>query len=391
MMKVFWGCSNDWVPKSKALYPDVEKIVDINFDKFDTFCGLHVISPDQIIQDVIGGHVQIVITTGSFESVFEQLYSWNLKLGVNFVVSHAMRDFTSVERLNKKKFNLIFSSSDYPVSNLQRGSRLGGGLYTCQIGPDGHFDFCKMVEGSFRQIALMKNGNIASIEYVNSKILIFDQSFNLLHEKSVDIPHMTGIASDDNDNLFVLSTGLDTIHLFDTNLNCISKYEMPWLGRNRDFGCHHINDCHYHEGELFFTFFSKSGSWRRGIFDGGVASLDIKHERITILTADYIQPHSPKIYDGELYFCESPRGTLWKGSANKVFNINGFLRGLAKVEDITIVGQSDTLYFSKFKRESLIWMGAGFHVVDETNNIAEFHKVPGLKNIHDFILRPTND
>ena len=40
MTKVFWGCSEDWVPKSLSIYSDVTKIVDINSDQFDNFFGL---------------------------------------------------------------------------------------------------------------------------------------------------------------------------------------------------------------------------------------------------------------------------------------------------------------------------------------------------------------
>ena len=88
MTNVFWGCSEDWVPKSIAIYSDVTKIVDINADQFDNFFGLEVISPESIKQEVISNNVSIIITTGSYDSVKELLESWGLKEGYNFFISH---------------------------------------------------------------------------------------------------------------------------------------------------------------------------------------------------------------------------------------------------------------------------------------------------------------
>jgi hypothetical protein len=187
-------------------------------------------------------------------------------------------------------------------------------------------------------------------------------------------------------NVYVLATGLDKIYILNHDLDLVETHSIPWLGVDREYGCHHINDCHYHNNELFFTFFSKSGAWRKGIFDGGIGVFDTHTKEIRELCSNLTQPHSPKVYNNELYFCESPKGILWHGTENKVCEIPGFIRGIHKSEDYIILGQSDTLYISKFKRDKTIWLGAGFHVLDESNKIAEFYKIPGLKNIHDFII-----
>lgn len=391
MIKVFWGCSEDWVPKSISLYPDVTKIVDINSRHFDTFYGLEVISPESIKQEAVLNNVKIIVTTGSYQSVKEQLESWGLQEGNNFFISSVMEDHACIDRLSKQEINLKFSSSDYNSVHSQRGSRLGGGIFKGQIGPYGDFTFKKEISGSFRQMAPLQNGNVATVEYVKGEIIIFDKKFNIVQSKIVDIPHMTGIATDQDQNIFVLGTGLDKIFMFDQNLELIESYSVPWLGEDREYGCHHINDCHYYNDELIFSFFSKTGAWRKGIFDGGIAVFDTRTKEIRELHRNLVQPHSPKIYNGELYFVESPKGILWHGSENKICEIPGFIRGVHKSEDYTVVGQSETLYISKFLRDKTIWMGAGFHILDEANKIAEFYKVPGLKNIHDFIVELASD
>lgn len=391
MTKVFWGCSEDWVPKSIFLYSDVTKIVDINSEQFDTFYGLEVISPESIKQEAVLNNVTIIITTGSYESVKEQLGSWGLKDGYNFFVSDVMKDFACVDRLSKQIINLKFSSSDYDSVNSQRGSRLGGGIYNARIGPYGGFTFKKEISGSFRQMASFQNGNVAAVEYVKRDIIIFDKKFNIVKSKHVNIPHMTGIAVDGDQNVFVISSGLDKIFLLDHDLEFVEEHSIPWVGEDREYGSHHINDCHYHNNQLFFTFFSKTGAWRQGLYDGGIGVFDTQTKAIRELCCNLTQPHSPKIYENELYFCESPKGILWHGTENKICEIPGFIRGFHKSHDYTVLGQSDTLYISKFLRDKIIWLGAGFHVVDEANKIAEFHKVPGLKNIHDFIVEVAND
>ena len=166
-----------------------------------------------------------------------------------------MNDFDCVERLSKQVINLKFSSSDYASQHSHRGSRLGGGIFSATIGPYGEFKFKKKIAGSFRQMASFQNGNIAAIEYVKRAIIIFDKDFNVLKSKTVDIPHMTGISVDGDQNVYILATGLDKIFILNQNLDLLETHSMPWLGEDREYGSHHINDCHYHNKELFFTFF----------------------------------------------------------------------------------------------------------------------------------------
>ena len=104
-------------------------------------------------------------------------------------------------------------------------------------------------------MASFQNGNIAAIEYVKRAIIIFDKDFNVLKSKTVDIPHMTGISVDGDQNVYILATGLDKIFILNQNLDLLETHSMPWLGEDREYGSHHINDCHYHNKELFFTFF----------------------------------------------------------------------------------------------------------------------------------------
>ena len=49
------------------------------------------------------------------------------------------------------------------------------------------------------------------------------------------------------------------------------------------------------ENSLFVSYFSKSGLWRKEIFDGGVSEINLNNSnKITEVISGLNQPHSPK-------------------------------------------------------------------------------------------------
>ncbi len=83
-------------------------------------------------------------------------------------------------------------------------------------------------------------------------------------------------------------------------------------------------------------------SWSEGRIDYGTL-IDIDTDEILI--EGMIMPHSPKVYKGEVYVCESGLGVVWKYSPitkekTEVVKLQGFTRGLFFYGGVMFVGLS---------------------------------------------------
>ena len=82
--------------------------------------------------------------------------------------------------------------------------------------------------------------------------------------------------------------------------------------------------------------------WRENIANGGVL-MDIESHEIVLQGLP--MPHSPRIYDGQLYFLlsatgELARASLHTGKYEVVKKFNGFVRGMDKAGDYLFIGLS---------------------------------------------------
>ena len=196
--------------------------------------------------------------------------------------------------------------------------------------------------------------------------------------------HCTGIAVN-KDFIIILSSADDAIIFYDKNTFHIVK-EIAFGNKSfKGNGDYHINDCWLDTKNLYLTYFSKTGFWRNEIFDGGISVLDIESDIIEEIQSNLFQPHSPIVHDGELYFCESTNGRLFRGSNTCIFENNSFLRGITFKGAMTIFGQSETLYLKRMKNKQYLQMNSGIHILNENSKIVRFFPTLGIKNIHQII------
>ena len=95
----------------------------------------------------------------------------------------------------------------------------------------------------------------------------------------------------------------------------------------------------------YATAFSKGNtpqSWREDITNSGVI-FDLKTRKV--LAENLAMPHSPRIFNGELYVLLSATGELVKvdrqtGALEMVSKIGGFVRGMSMCQDFLIIGLS---------------------------------------------------
>ena len=377
---VFWGCSEDWVPKSKSLLPKVNLITDQKFKKFkDNFMNLRLIDPNEIIKNK--KKYYIVVTSGSVDSVSSYLINNGFNVGNDFCFSPVFESFKDIENFNNISCKLIFSCSDYGKD--YRSSQLGGGVYEMIINSN-IFKVKKIFKGSYRQLKKYKN-LLYAIESLKNQIVIFDLN-DLKRLSSINLisNHYTGIEVY-KDNIFTICTSKDVIEIYSLSKKCFIKSISFGLFSDKQSSPYHLNDCHVHDEKLFFSYFSKSGQWRNEIFDGGISYLCLKTYKIFHSIDNLKQPHSLNFFENDLHFCESMTGKLFKGSYHYYTKFNGFIRGLDANDKFYFIGQSETLYSKRMLTMENISINSGIHILSRTKKLTKFYPTFGIKNIHSVI------
>ena len=87
----------------------------------------------------------------------------------------------------------------------------------------------------------------------------------------------------------------------------------------------HINDITVLGSSLLVSYFSRSGLWRKGIFDGGVSEIETDSKNINDLISNLSQPHSPEVIDGQIYILDSFNKYLLLGT-KKISKFSGFFK-----------------------------------------------------------------
>jgi hypothetical protein len=124
---------------------------------------------------------------------------------------------------------------------------------------------------------------------------------------------------------------------------------------------HHMNDVAYSNGALYLSMFSFTGSWKSGVYDGGIYAFDASTlEPLGPVVSGATMPHSVTFRDGELWFCNSLPGTLTKGDKEFELVFPTFARGLDFESNLAVVGASRNRNF----RDNLLESGTSIREVN---------------------------
>lgn len=377
---IFWGCAEDWIPKTKLLFPKVNKIVDINKKKIGSkYASLECLEPHSILN--LKKKYFIVVTSGATDSIDEILKSNKWRPGKDYAFSPVFYDFKQIQHFEKLKLNLIISSSDYPIKkNRQRSSRIGGGLFLMKINST-KYTFKKIIKGSIRQFYFSEKENlIYAIEYVKCEILIINNKLKIKKRIPIDFNHLTGITVYKN-SIIVTSSARDIFIFINKTTGKVEK-TINFGKKYSKEGLYHINDCWLYKKSLYFSYFSKTGSWRNDVFDGGISVLKLDNGKINEVVKNLYQPHTPTIINDTLHFFESTLGKFYTSPKSQPFNVNGFIRGLDHFNNNYVIGLSETLYMSRVKSLNHILLNSGIYIYHEKSKLARFYPTLGIKNIH---------
>ena len=374
-----YGRSEDWVHKAlPKLAQPPSGIIDRERNYHGSlYQGLLVMPLEEVD---LGSRPFFLITAGEFSGIVSTLLELGLRPGNDFVCSPDFRDYASLQALNQVDDQLLVSSSDYLDVNRARGSQSGGGLFTVNTL---NRSFKRVAKGSYRQFEILENGNIVALEFVEKRIDFFDQDFVLIHSLNLKKPNYCGLAvSEDRNLLSIINAGTDEIESFD--LDTLSHRESRVFASDSLGRGHHLNDCTYgNDGTLYCSFFSFSGSFKLGNFDGGVATINpLNYEDPKLLMGDLWKPHSPKIINEEIFVLDSMRGKLRRGVSDAGWTFPGFVRGLDEKNGVFVIGQSEDMYVTERNQLEPTMVTSGIHLLDSDSNIYRMITTAGVMNIH---------
>ncbi len=331
-----------------------------------------------------------VITAGEFHGIVELLERLGLKPREDFICSPDYRDYHDLLALRTLSPTVLVSSSDYRDSARARSSSLGGGLYLLNMESG---NLTCVFEGSTRQIARVHGGKLAAVDYVARQLIVFDGGFAVEQRVDLGQANACGLAySDHHGFVIVANSGRDTVSVFEVeNWRMVQEISMGtgWAGS----GGHHLNDLAIDGDVLYASYFSWSGGFKKGVFDGGVAAWDLSDlaKGPTPILSGLWKPHSPKVIDGDIHVLDSMRGELRTGRPKPKARWNAFVRGLDSGGGVLVVGQSEDMYITERINgsEETVMANAGVSVMRNKRDMipmSRFVATPQLMNIHDLII-----
>lgn len=385
---ILYGRSEDWIPKTLTkLLKSPNYIVDRSPSYVDTYYrGIPVFLPERLLQEH-PDDVYIIITAGEYEGIVTFLKENNFKAGCHFSCCPEYKDYSLLEVIRSYDQEIIASCSDYTDKTKVRYSRAGGGIYKYHIGPN---QLTRLAQGSFRQIVQVGE-NIYALEYVKMKLFKFNRNFDVVETWPLSQPNYCGLAyNKKRDVLILIDAGQDTISIHDIkSFRMLEQVRYSGKVEKNITSHHHLNDVSVTDDYLYVSYFSHSGNWKKGIFDGGISEYHIDRlDSPPVRVVDGLwKPHSPKIIEGDLCYLDSMRGHLYTTNQMVAGEFPGFVRGLTHDGRFFFIGQSEDMYISqRFAKQNNIMLNAGIYLFDKQTKASRFYPMLDNMNIHDLLI-----
>lgn len=384
---VFFGVSFDWTEKT---YAKADIALSYFVDNSPAWIGslynrIEVKHPEVLKQK--NDNTYIVITSGAYDSICQQLLDYGLKPGKDFCMTPALNNLKIISEIHSHQATLLISSPDHAIySQLDQNAQIGGGLYTFDIGT---LECKKVLEGTFHQMVKTAHGFYVVDEFRG--ICHISKDFELLEtfgQEKGGKPH--GVAYCPERNLvFIAQTSLDRVSAYAADTKQ-KVFEITLSDKAEKTGqSHHwMNDLHVRGDYLYISLFSLSGCRMEGITDGGImqVNLDDPSKRYVIMERLWM-PHTVRFFDAEICVLDSMNGRFYKTDKLVKGEFFGFIRGLGFDGSYFYIGQSETRYFDRLKGlKNNIGMSAGFYLFDEETKAAKFFSMPQVHQVHDLCV-----
>ena len=381
---VFFGVSPDWSEKTLSQCDiALEAFVDNDTSLLGTlYCAVEIRSPDILKEKE--DDVYVVITSGSYESIYPQLIEYGLKPGIDFCITPALNNLRVITEIHTHEATILISSPDHKIyTELDKSTDVGGGLYVYSL----QERTCKKVlDGTFHQI--VDTGQEYYVAEEQNGICKVSKQFELVDTFAFEEGSKChGIAYCPKRNIvYVGRAGLDKVSAYDAaTRELVLTIELSDKIKRSGESEHWVNDLCVRDDYLYVSVFSVSGAYLKGIYDGGILQVDLEEpSKRYVLVQDLWMPHTVRFFDSQICFLDSMNGYFYRTNKNILGEFDGFMRGLAFDGKYYYVGQSESRYFDRLKGiKKHIAMGAGFYLFDDETKAAKFFCTPNIRQIHD--------
>ena len=166
---------------------------------------------------------------------------------------------------------------------------------------------------------------------------------NTFHTGAIDIHDLN---FGNNGELYAVNTLFSTIVKIDDNYNFTPYWTPPFIDKIASEDRCHLNGMAMQNGKPKYATAFNSGntpqSWRDKVTENGII-MDVENN--TIIAEGLAMPHTPRIFNGELYVLLSATGELVKvntedGTYEVIVQIDGFVRGMSLHKDYLFIGLS---------------------------------------------------
>jgi len=166
---------------------------------------------------------------------------------------------------------------------------------------------------------------------------------NTFHTGAIDI-HDLNFGT--NGELYAVNTLFSSIVKIDDNYNFTPYWTPPFIDKIASEDRCHLNGMAMENGKpKYATAFNNGNSpqsWRDKVTESGII-IDVENN--TIIAEGLAMPHTPRIFNGELYVLLSATGELVKinketGTHEVIIQIDGFVRGMSLHKDYLFIGLS---------------------------------------------------
>lgn len=204
----------------------------------------------------------------------------------------------------------------------------GGGIFTID---EETFEITKIGSKEIRGIAVYDGKLFAC----NSQgLCVYDTKFFCIIEKQIaEDWHGLQVFQE---KIFVVTPVRDSICVFNMDLVPVASRSILNLRQGSE-GWNHINDLCFDGNSIYFSMFSQLA--RRDYTKGIGCIKKINNVGIEIIQEDLKEPHSPCLYGGSLYYCNSTLGEVRRGD-EVIISINSYTRGLLVTDNYYYVGLS---------------------------------------------------
>ncbi|MEO1263738.1 MAG: TIGR03032 family protein [Bacteroidota bacterium] len=202
----------------------------------------------------------------------------------------------------------------------------------------------KMAVACRDEVIVLKNSK-GLAQYYPKKPNVYDALFMprlTYHTGALDVHDLDW----GNDGLYAVNTSFSCIIKIDDEYSFTPCWKPPFISKIVSEDRCHLNGMCMKDGQpKYVSAFSQGDtyqSWREVVTTGGIL-MDAKTNEL--IAENLPMPHSPRLFDGELYVLFSATGELAKidtktGDRQIVTELNGFVRGLCKKGEYVFVGLS---------------------------------------------------